>query len=90
VAYARLGRPDDAAAEWRAAVAADPGFVSGWVGLGNLGLATGDRARVEEAADRLSALGPDGRREADALRARLADGYDFTPVSVEEARDPVG
>ena len=90
VTYTRLGRPQDAAAEWRAALAEDPGFAPAWAGLGNLGLATGDRALTDEAIERLGALGAAGRPEADALRGRLADGDDFAPVSVETAQAPPG
>jgi predicted Zn-dependent protease len=69
VLCAGSGRPAEAEAQWRAAVAAAPGFAPGWRGLAELFLGQGRWAELEEAAARLEAgLAPP--EEAVVLRAR--------------------
>jgi tetratricopeptide (TPR) repeat protein len=65
--YRAQGRPAEAEAALRAAVAENPGFGPGWQALGELYLAAGRWAEVEEAAARLGGGAP---VEAALLRAR--------------------
>jgi hypothetical protein len=67
------GRPAEAEAEWRRAVAEQPGFAPAWWGLGELALARRDRALLAEALTRLDGLG--AADEARALRARAGAGW---------------
>jgi GT2 family glycosyltransferase/tetratricopeptide (TPR) repeat protein len=69
VAYLRLNRPADAEEQWRRAVDEAPTFAPAWLGLGRAGVARADRALVELAAERLSAL---GASDAAELRKWLA------------------
>jgi glycosyltransferase involved in cell wall biosynthesis len=62
------GRPGEAHAQWHAAVAERPDFLPAWIGLGEWALHF-SHDTVEEVARALEGL-PDGKAEADALRAR--------------------
>ena len=73
-AYARLGRPAEAAEQWELVVAADPGHLAGWVGLGRVGLEAGRPDLTGRAITALQALGETGERQADRLRQRVGDG----------------
>jgi tetratricopeptide (TPR) repeat protein len=69
VLYRELGQPRAAEDQWRQAVAEQPDFLPGWVGLGELAVAAGRWADLGEAVGRLEAdLG--GGVEAAVLRAR--------------------
>jgi tetratricopeptide (TPR) repeat protein len=67
--YGEQGRLADAEAQWRAAVAEQPGFLPAWHGLGELYLAQGRWDELEQVAGRLEAW-PQAEVEAALLRAR--------------------
>ncbi|HEY1656571.1 MAG TPA: tetratricopeptide repeat protein [Candidatus Tumulicola sp.] len=62
IAYANLGRNDDAAAQLRAAIALDPGFLAAMANLISVELARGDLAAARAVADRYVALDPESAR----------------------------
>jgi tetratricopeptide (TPR) repeat protein len=62
LAYAHLGRNDDAAAALRAAIALDPGFLAAMANLVSVDLARGKVGEARAVADRYVALGPDSAR----------------------------
>lgn len=70
--YLDEGRAAEAEAQWRAAVAAEPGFAPAWAGLGELAVRRGDWAGAEAAAGSLAGLGAVGAGEAASLRGRAA------------------
>ncbi|HVS38638.1 MAG TPA: glycosyltransferase [Gemmataceae bacterium] len=70
VIYHQQGRAADAEAQWRLAVAEKPSFAPGWLGLGESALKRGDPALLEEAAQRLESLSPNGPLEAALLHGR--------------------
>jgi tetratricopeptide (TPR) repeat protein len=63
------GRAAEGEAEWRAAVAEQPGFLPAWLELAELYLAQGRWAELEETAGRLDVIGGTGI-EAALVRAR--------------------
>ncbi len=63
-------QPAEAEAEWRAAVAEQPGFVPSWLGLAELYLAAGRWQAVEEVAAHLETKA-EAPMEAGVLRARV-------------------
>jgi GT2 family glycosyltransferase/predicted Zn-dependent protease len=67
--YERQGRRAEAEAQWRAALAETPGFLPGWLALGDLLLEQGRWSEAEEVARQLEG---EGRSPAEAavLRAR--------------------
>ena len=67
--YLEQGRPAEAEAQWRAAVAERPDFAPAWVGLAELYLAQQRRPDLEAVLGRLESL-PQAAAEAAALRAR--------------------
>ncbi|MBV8154248.1 MAG: tetratricopeptide repeat protein [Candidatus Eremiobacteraeota bacterium] len=67
IAYANLQREDDAAAQLRAAIELDPGFLAAMANLVAVDLARGDFTEARSVADRFLALAPDSAR---ALYAR--------------------
>ncbi len=62
VAYANLGRYDDAARSLRAAIALDPGFLAAMANLVAVDLARGDLGEARAVADRYVALDPESAR----------------------------
>lgn len=62
LAYANLGRNDEAARELRAAIGLDPGFLAAMANLISVDLARGDLADARSVADRYVALDPDSAR----------------------------
>jgi Flp pilus assembly protein TadD len=62
IAYANLGRNDDAAAALRAALALDPGFLAAMANLVAIDLARGDLSEARAIADRFVSLAPDSAR----------------------------
>jgi tetratricopeptide (TPR) repeat protein len=68
IVYWEQGRPAEAYAQWQAAVAEKADFLPAWVGIGEWALHF-DRNAVEAVARTLEAL-PDGKADAEALRAR--------------------
>jgi Flp pilus assembly protein TadD len=62
IAYANLGRNDDAARELRAAIGLDPGFLAAMANLVAVDLARGDLTEARSLADRYVALDPDSAR----------------------------
>jgi tetratricopeptide (TPR) repeat protein len=64
------GRPEEAEAQWRAALAERPDFVPGWLGLADLCLARGREADLRRDLEGLAAR-PGAGVAAAALRARL-------------------
>jgi tetratricopeptide (TPR) repeat protein len=62
IAYANLGRNDDAASALRAAIGRDPGFLAAMANLVSVDLARGDLAEARRIADRYVALSPDSAR----------------------------
>jgi len=62
IAYANLGRNDDAAPELRAALALDPGFLAAMANLVSVDLARGDAREARQIADRYVSLAPDSAR----------------------------
>ncbi len=62
VAYANLGRYDDAARNLRAAIALDPGFLAAMANLVAVDLARGDVNEARAVADRYVALDPESAR----------------------------
>ena len=79
IAYANLRRLDDAAGQFRAAIAADPGFLAAMANLIAVDLARGDVRDARAVADRFVAVAPDSAR---ALYSRgivaLKSGADGT------------
>jgi Tfp pilus assembly protein PilF len=69
VIYREQGRLPEAEAQWRAALAEAPGFVAAWAGLGEVLLAQGRIAEVDEAIAALEAA-PETAMEAAVLKAR--------------------
>jgi Flp pilus assembly protein TadD len=67
IAYANLGREDDAAGQLRSAIALDPGFLAAMANLVSIDLSRGDVNEARQIADRFVALAPDSAR---ALYAR--------------------
>jgi tetratricopeptide (TPR) repeat protein len=62
LAYANSGRNGEAAAQLRAALALDPGFLAAMANLVSVDLAIGDLAEARRVADRYVALAPDSAR----------------------------
>lgn len=62
IAYANLGRNDDAARQLRAAIALDPGFLAAMANLVAVELARGDLRAARAVADRYVALDPQSAR----------------------------
>jgi tetratricopeptide (TPR) repeat protein len=62
IAYANLGRNDDAARSLRAALVLDPGFLAAMANLVSIDLALGDPKEARSIADRYLALDPDSAR----------------------------
>jgi Flp pilus assembly protein TadD len=62
LAYANLGRNDDAARQLRAAIALDPEFLAAMANLISLDLARGELQEARSVADRYVALAPDSAR----------------------------
>jgi Flp pilus assembly protein TadD len=62
IAYANLGRFDDAGRQLRAAIALDPGFLAAMANLISVDLARGDLREARRIADRYLALDPDSAR----------------------------
>ncbi len=62
IAYANLGRYDDAATELRAALALDPAFLAAMANLVSVDIARGDLAQARQVADRYVAVDPDSAR----------------------------
>jgi Flp pilus assembly protein TadD len=62
IAYANLGREDDAAEQLRAAIALDSGFLAAMANLVSVDLARGDLDEAREVADRFVSLAPDSAR----------------------------
>ncbi len=62
IAYANLGRNDDAARQLRAALGLDPGFLAAMANLISVDLARGDLREARRIADRYIALDPDSAR----------------------------
>jgi tetratricopeptide (TPR) repeat protein len=69
VLYHRQGRYAEAEAQWRAALAEQPGLVSAWLGLADVCLTQQRWAEVEDLIRRVEAL-PGAGTEAAVLRAR--------------------
>jgi GT2 family glycosyltransferase/tetratricopeptide (TPR) repeat protein len=67
-----LGRVEEAAAQWRAALAEAPQYLPAWRGLRELLAASGDREALAAHAAALAKLGPRGQHEAEALLVRAA------------------
>jgi tetratricopeptide (TPR) repeat protein len=68
--YRDQGRPAEAAAQWRALLAEEPGLPAAWAGLGGACLELQRWAEAEQAAERLAGLAG-GELEAALLRGRL-------------------
>lgn len=62
IAYAHLGRLDDAARAFRAAIAGDPQFLAAMANLISVDLARGDVSDARAVADRFVQLAPDSAR----------------------------
>jgi tetratricopeptide (TPR) repeat protein len=62
VAYANLGRNDEAARDLRAALALDPGFLAAMANLVSVDAARGDLTEARSVADRYVSLDPDSAR----------------------------
>jgi tetratricopeptide (TPR) repeat protein len=62
IAYANLGRNDDAARNLRAALSLDPDFLAAMANLVSVDLARGDLREARSVADRYVALDPDSAR----------------------------
>jgi tetratricopeptide (TPR) repeat protein len=62
IAYANLGRNDDAARELRSALRLDPAFLAAMANLISVDLARGDLTEARAVADRYIALDPDSAR----------------------------
>jgi tetratricopeptide (TPR) repeat protein len=62
IAYANLGRNDDAARSLRAALALDPSFLAAMANLVSVDLARGDLREARAVADQYVALDPDSAR----------------------------
>jgi Flp pilus assembly protein TadD len=62
IAYANVGRNDDAANLLRAALTLDPGFLAAMANLVSIDLARGDLEEARAIADRFVALAPDSAR----------------------------
>jgi Flp pilus assembly protein TadD len=62
IAYANLGRNNDAARELRDALVLDPDFLAAMANLVSIDLARGDLADARKVADRYVALAPDSAR----------------------------
>jgi len=62
LAYAHLGRNDDAAAQFRAAIALDPGFLAAMANLIGVDLARGNIKEARAVADGFLAIAPDSAR----------------------------
>lgn len=62
LAYAGVGRYDDAAAQLRAAIALDPGFLAAMANLISIDARRGDFVEARAVADRFTALAPDSAR----------------------------
>lgn len=62
LAYANLGRSDDAAREFRAAIALDSGFLAAMANLVAVDLARGDLREARAVADRYVRLAPESAR----------------------------
>lgn len=62
IAYANLGRDDDAALQLRAAIAIDPGFLAAMANLVAVDARRGDLREARSVADRFVALAPDSAR----------------------------
>ena len=62
IAYANLGRNDDAATQLRAAIARDPGFLAAMANLIAVEIARGDLRAARQVADRYLALDPESAR----------------------------
>src|SRR5579863_5272992 len=62
IAYANLGRYDDAAGELHAAIALDPAFLAAMANLVSVDLARGDLVQAREIADRYITLDPESAR----------------------------
>ena len=62
IAYANLGRNDDAAAQLQQAIALDPGFLAAMAHLVAVDLARGDLKDARSVADRFVTLSPDSAR----------------------------
>lgn len=92
IAYAGVGRYDDAAAQLRAAIALDPGFLAAMSNLIAIDARRGDLTEARAVADRFAALAPDSARALYsqgliALRAGDAHGAQ-TAFSLLIARNP--
>ncbi|REK31796.1 MAG: glycosyltransferase, partial [Planctomycetota bacterium] len=72
IVYEDLGRLAEAECEWRAVVDAEPGYRSGWRGLGQVLLKQGRTAEVEALTQKLTG-DPELRGVAALLSARLAE-----------------
>ncbi|REK21699.1 MAG: glycosyltransferase, partial [Planctomycetota bacterium] len=72
IVYEDLGRLKEAEREWRAVVDAEPGYRSGWRGLGQVLLKQGRTAEVEDLTQKLTG-DPELRGVAALLSARLAE-----------------
>jgi tetratricopeptide (TPR) repeat protein len=68
--YRDQGRPAEAAAQWRALLAEEPGSPAAWAGLGGVYLVQQRWAQAEQVAERLGGLAG-GELEGALLRARL-------------------
>ncbi|MBV8373693.1 MAG: tetratricopeptide repeat protein [Candidatus Eremiobacteraeota bacterium] len=62
IAYANLGRNDEAARDLRAALGLDPGFLAAMANLVSVDVARGDLSEARTVADRYVALDPDSAR----------------------------
>ncbi len=85
VIYEETGRPAEAEAQWRAAIAENPQFRPGWLRLGELYLKQQRWDELEAAAMGLAAC-PAGVEKADALRARALQARRQSRPSSERLR----
>ena len=67
----RVARLAEARTQWHAAIAERGDFLPAWLGLGECALRCGGNGAAEEVARALEAL-PNGKADAEALRARAA------------------
>ncbi|HEX4612281.1 MAG TPA: tetratricopeptide repeat protein, partial [Urbifossiella sp.] len=78
--FLEQGRLAEAEAEWRAALAEEPGFGPGRVGLAAVALAQGRPQEAEAILDRLRPDDPDTAAGAARLRRALRAGRATTPT----------
>jgi tetratricopeptide (TPR) repeat protein len=74
------GRLAEAEHQWRSALAEQPGFGPGWVGLAGVLLATGRPREAAEALDRLPPTDPHTRAAADRLRRSILSTPTVAPT----------